>query len=279
MFCFGDYTAEDVSVEPQTMEGADDGSHHDGESINLSFVHALRQTRNVQWNDSPQECEPVRRAWHDDGQSTLFILRLVSLNQIMTFPLDPTSSWNLRGSLGWGSSFLVEEAQVSRSREIYIPYRNTNLLGQDGLFHFTDHTGLKWTYETPFAFKLPNFGPARDNGVSAVIRSLATELRILCHPPIQAHPNIVRLVGVAWVNDEDIDFYTATDRETERAWPIAVIEKADEGSVTALLSTRRYRNVQPTLLAKFKICIDVLRAISVRITGIIGTISPGQVVG
>lgn len=92
------------------------------------------------------------------------------------------------------------------------------------------------------------------------------DIRVLCHPPVQNHPNIVRLLGIAWCNEEDLSIKAAMyegDRLPKRAWPIAVIEKAPEGSLATLLKSRQYQANPPSLMTKLKICIDVLNGIVV----------------
>jgi hypothetical protein len=193
----------------------------------------------------------------ETDESVLFILRLISFHGLTTFPLDPGSNWNLRTSLGKGSTFLVEQANVSRWRDMYPPYRDPKHLDQGGDHYFSDHSGLRWTYRTPVAYKLPR---VRDKGIRGAIRELATEIRILCHPHAKNHPNIVRLLCIAWVNEEDVRGGIGPSNDS---WPIAVIEKADLGSIETLFDSPSYNATQPSLRVKFNLCVDVLRAICV----------------
>ena len=199
----------------------------------------------------------------------LFVLRLIDSKGIAIFPFDPASSWNQRNSLGEGSVYFVEEDFIPQWRERYLPYRDPALLARRNRSHFVDHRGLKWAYDTPVAYKLPHFDAARDQGSHKIVQELATEMRIFCHPSIERHRNFVRLLGVAWVSEEDMNLYATTNEESENeqpVWPIAVIEKAQEGSLKDLFRVRGSGNDSIPLMTKFKLCIDVLRAVQVVIS-------------
>lgn len=55
-----------------------------------------------------------------------------------------------------------------------------------------------------------------------VIRPLVQELRVLSHPPIRDHPNIIDLLGLAW--EKTVDW-------TGHCWPIVVLEYAGCGNM------------------------------------------------
>lgn len=58
--------------------------------------------------------------------------------------------------------------------------------------------------------------------------SLVTEVTILQHPPIQANPHIIELLGIS--------FYITAGR---RAWPVAVTSKVNRGDLTTILTHNR----------------------------------------
>jgi len=231
-----------------------------------SSLQPWRIAGNALW-DTPLQ-QTVKKDRHTYSHPILFVLRLINFKTIAMFPFDPASNWTQRTSLGQGSVYFVEEALIPQWRKLHLPYHDPALLDQRNRSYFVDHRGLKWAHDTPVAYKLPYYDTPRDRSGQRILQGLATELSILCHPSIESHPNVVRLLGVAWVNEEDINIHATNDEESESdqsAWPIAVIEKANEGSLKDLLRVRRSQNNFVPLITKFKLCIDVLRALQVGI--------------
>jgi serine/threonine protein kinase len=76
--------------------------------------------------------------------------------------------------------------------------------------------------------------------LAAVIR----EIRVFAHPPLQAHPNIVRLLGSVW-----------EDEDGAQMSPVSILEYADQGSLLDLLEFE----VMLIMLYKCRehICLDI----------------------
>ena len=118
--------------------------------------------------------------------------------KVQIFTIDPDGQWNLRPELGKGVSFLVEEANLTiSSRLSNVRYRSLEVKGPKESTHFIDHTHTAWDRDVPVAFK----------SVTKIHRrmfDLATEIRVLCHLPLQRHPNITKLLGVVFVMEQDL---------------------------------------------------------------------------
>lgn len=102
-----------------------------------------------------------------------------------------------------------------------------------------------------------------------LMEDLVTELRIVCHPPLQRHPNIVHVLGFMWVRDQQIFANVMElDEESEelgepREWPTVITEKAPYGSLHDFLRSKTYKDFRPSLRAKVQLCVDVLNGIEV----------------
>lgn len=60
------------------------------------------------------------------------------------------------------------------------------------------------------------------------LEAILLELRVLSHPPLRNHPNIVQLMGVAWQGD-------AQDQNMK--WPVLIVDYADKGSLLDVLES------------------------------------------
>jgi len=202
-------------------------------------------------------------------QSLLLILRLLSYYKIQLFSVDPSQKWNLRKTLGVGSTFSVDGADLPIWRTLSnLQYRNLDLKGPGEKFYFNDHTQTKWDQNTLVAYKALVTNKDMDRSVITV--DMITELRVLCHPPLQNHPNIVRLLGVAWVREIDLgSTLTPTPNQNAEdfkmcAWPTVVVEKAPFGSLLGFLRSDEFKATRSSLVAKVYLCLDVLNGITVR---------------
>ena len=213
------------------------------------------------WMDNPR-----------DNRSILLILRLISDRGLKLLPLDPDANWNLRRRLGTGVASLVEEAELPQMFESFPSYREPPFSLRGGPSYFTDHSNLKWRYDTPVAYRLPEYPTNREFDARNLLDGVEKDIRVLCHPPIQKHPNVVRLLGIAWCNEEDLNLKAALQDHGESykiAWPVAVIEKAPLGSLETLLRSPQYLNSRPSLMAKLGICVDVLRGLAVSLKALL----------
>lgn len=160
--------------------------------------------------------------------------------------------------LGSGASFAVEEALLRISSTILQrPYRCRNATN---VFQtrFTDPRGMPWAENSSVAHKKSSKPTNLDETFN--------ELRVLCHGPLLDHPNIVRLLGVAWYIDQDAeesDSAPGLDSTKSLDSPVLLTEKAPHGSLDQFLSSDTRRRI--SLRTKMKLCLDVLVGLLVSI--------------
>jgi hypothetical protein len=226
--------------------------------------------RDFQSSDAPTNQPPGINASndpHDDSvledYPLLLCLQLVAHHNVSVFSIRRGRKWNTRESLGHGVTFDVEQADLPvREAVSDLQYYDISKGRRDGFF--TDHTGIKWSYDTVVAYKslFAQGRRSRENLFSGLLR----ELRILCHPPLQKHPYIACFIGLAWVREEDMAS-EAVDEETEikesREWPILITEKAELGTLGKFVHYRAFCLKRISLLAKVRLLSNVLEAILV----------------
>jgi hypothetical protein len=195
---------------------------------------------------------------------------LLSLHKGTIFSVEQNQKWNLRRALGKGISFKVTETDMPIwSALSHLRYRSLNLRGPGEKFHFVDHTNTSWDINTIVAYK--STAPQTKR-----MDSILSELRVMYHPPLQRHPNIVSVLGVTWAMELETDiessnsavdlvppFETSGQREPLQEWPSIVIERAPHNCLSDFLSTSKL-GVRISLSAKLRLCGDILNAITVR---------------
>lgn len=77
-----------------------------------------------------------------------------------------------------------------------------------------------------------------------LLRAALLEVRVLTHPPLQDHPNIIKLFDLTWEPDLDL---------IDHAWPVIVLEYADHGS----LADFQEACPEITFSLKRQLCLDV----------------------
>jgi serine/threonine protein kinase len=77
-----------------------------------------------------------------------------------------------------------------------------------------------------------------------LLQAVLLEIRVLTHPPLKTHPNIIKLLHLIWEPDSDL---------LDRAWPIIVLEHAENGTLADF--QRDYLNLPFSL--KRQLCVDV----------------------
>ncbi|KAL2065988.1 hypothetical protein VTL71DRAFT_2059 [Oculimacula yallundae] len=202
------------------------------------------------------------------GRVLLSIFRILQSRKVKSLTLPLETRFNTRRVLGSGASFAVEESYLPIDTARYLQfYRLLDLGPPDKKLHFVDHTGTKWASDTQVAYKTYSVrkGDFDVGFESRRLDDIRTELQVLCHSPLQKHPNIVRLLGVAWVPDESPE---STDNITEASpyqhpleWPTVVTERAIHGSLRDFLRSDRYKQSEASLKAKWNLCLDVLYGI------------------
>ncbi|KAF2823777.1 hypothetical protein CC86DRAFT_59943 [Ophiobolus disseminans] len=197
---------------------------------------------------------------------TLLIIQLLSHHNIKIFPADTQITQYNKELLGVGSTFHVQASSLPIwQARAHTRYRDPTFPRQGEKFHFTDHTQAKWNFTTIGAYKslVYEADPERDR--DRLMRDLLMELRILSHPPLQRHKNIVHVLGFAWIQDNQ--FLTdVQDRQVgnvgeRREWPVVVTPKAQHGSLHAFMRSEMFRIVPVSLRAKLSLCADVLNGL------------------
>jgi hypothetical protein len=203
------------------------------------------------------------------GAQLLYILGLLNLHSGTIFSVEQKQKWNSRQALGFGASFNVTETDMPIwSALSHLRYRSLDLRGPDERTNFIDHTNTSWDINTSVAYK--SIG-SQNKHMDAVLQ----ELRVLYHPPLQRHPNIVSLLGVAWAAELETDIEnensavdlvwsvdTSGQKDPPQEWPSVVIERAHYKSLIDFLNTPTTR-VRISLSAKLRFCTNILNAISV----------------
>ena len=222
----------------------------------------LRKSRQRRVNVSSLKYQGVGSSFSTDlEQQLVLILRIMGLYKLQHFLVPATAQWNKRRGLGEGISYTVEEASLpvwrALSHTTYCHPRGR--VDQKQISYFTDHTGTRWDSNTRVAFKVP---PSDQEILSEVIQ----ELQILCHPPLRNHPNLVRLLGIAWIHQTSVDIAQPKEDERQRVrrdQPIVVTEYASHGSLYDFLQSHAYTVQRVSLKTKLRLCTDLLKGMLV----------------
>ena len=234
-----------------------------------SFSDRHNRLRHRQRQDSDEQDSTAipgsQSAPYHASESLLELFCVISHHKLQIFSVEPSQQWNVRHALGHGASFQVDQTGLPISSTLsHLRYRNLNIKGPDEDFHFTDHTGTRWAHNASVAFK----SVRKKNGV---LHDLVKELRVYCHKPIQQHPHIIRLLGIAFYTEQDLvaDNDSASMYPGNRShftWqeiPLLVIESAPHASLTDFLKSPEFTKIPTSLKTKIRLCTEVLSAIEV----------------
>ena len=166
-----------------------------------------------------------------------------------------------RTVIGDGASCTVEEGRLPLENLLdSLCYHIPKLRP---LFHrgnFVDHNGISWAPDTATAFKVIALKEDSEIQKSLRLEELTSEVRVLSHGPLQTHPHIINLLGVAWTRMPSPDGIKA-DTE-DRLTPAALLELTPHGSLLKFL----HKPKSPVSMeTKLKLCNDVLLAIQVNL--------------
>jgi hypothetical protein len=244
----------------------------------ISTIHASRHRSRLSTLDGDEEpveispdVAPVSNESESAERLLLKILRVLQYSKVAALAIPPGTEFNTRRILGYGTSFAVEQSFIPiKSTSYYEAYRRLDLESPDTKTHFIDHTGTKWETTTEVAYKRLSIkkNELDQNFDRRRLDDTLVELRVLCHESLQTHPNIVRLLGVAWLKDESLDVRTEGHEQSIHSgpqyWPVAVTEKAEYGSLHDFLASDQFKASRTSLKAKVKLCLDVLFGLLVR---------------
>jgi serine/threonine protein kinase len=181
--------------------------------------------RSISVSVSPNSAAPAQRS------SRAHVLSLIELaNTVFSFsqlfiPLTYRSATAVETArpLGEGSSFIVSLRKLPRDLR-----ETTNIIYSDP-HNISYHPGPK-RIPTHVVYKTANI--KFDNHGFAIaehenrFRSIVLELCALSHPPLLHHPNIVKLLGIAWGNNP----FSSSMR-----LPVLIMECAEHGTLRDLL--------------------------------------------
>lgn len=159
------------------------------------------------------------------------LLQMITAHKIPIFHFNPYGRWNLRAPLGNGAVARVEESSLVHSQErvMQVNYRSPGDTNGGSHFSITGYGGEKWLADTQFAFRVANL---QLDTIDPIAEALLNDLEVWCQPASQQHPNISRLLGVAWMHEDHIYMEDRLQRNTIRDLPeipVAIIERADHG--------------------------------------------------
>ena len=81
-----------------------------------------------------------------------------------------------------------------------------------------------------------------------IFHMVINELLVLGHPPIQAHPNIVRLQGICWDISSD-----------NKVWPVLVFEKSPFDDLNSFATRQIGKGLG--IRQRLKLCVDIGEAL------------------
>ena len=88
-----------------------------------------------------------------------------------------------------------------------------------------------------------------ERAIMKQVANMMLELRVLTHPPLMAHPNIVKLLCVSWEADAIVRYLK---------WPVLVVELADIGTLRDALD-----NFAPlSFELRLSLVMDVMRGLA-----------------
>ncbi|OXV06467.1 hypothetical protein Egran_05765 [Elaphomyces granulatus] len=140
------------------------------------------------------------------------LISLLSYVRTKKIPIIPISVPDVRCVLGHGLSFLVNGAEMP---ETYIDHRS----------------GVEFPKGMIVAMKRSVVRDDMTDIIGHRMRVLFTEILTMCHPPLLAHPNIVKLLGICLeIEGPGI---------SKIAIPVLVVECAELGNLAEVLETAR----------------------------------------
>jgi hypothetical protein len=213
--------------------------------------------------------QPISHSKSSDRPWTplLSILRILQFSKVHSLGVNASPMFNTRRLLGRGISFVVEEAALPLPSTTLVGFRQLNIPDITKNIEFTDHTGTKWANTTQVAYKEFAVDEMRLDSefFRQRLKDTTVELQVVCHAPLHNHPNIVRLLGIAWLRDQDLGTIGDGPQTPPYPleWPTIVTERAPGGSLHNFLTSKTYNSSQVSLKVKWSLCLDVLYGVAV----------------
>lgn len=172
--------------------------------------------------------------------STILRDNLISfLSYIKTrdIPILPVTEPDVRSVLGRGTFFLVNGAEVP---ETYIDPVSGTVYPQGKVVAFKR------------AVRSGEIHPIQDR-----IRALFNEILTMQHPPLIAHPNIVKLYGIGF-ETENLGLGSP-----QNAVPVLILEVAELGNLAEVLETARKEERSLSFEQKLSLCLDIAHGLEI----------------
>lgn len=164
------------------------------------------------------------------------LISFLSYIKTQNIPILPVTKPDIRTVLGQGASFLVNGAEIPRT-------------------YVDPVTGTVFPQGMIVAFKRSILNQDMSDPIADRIRVIYNELLTMHHPPLRAHPNIVKLLGVA--------FETEGPSEAQNAMPVLVPECAELGNLAEVLETARKEDRPLKFEDKIALCIDIAHGLEI----------------
>jgi Protein tyrosine and serine/threonine kinase len=164
------------------------------------------------------------------------LISFLSYVRTKEIPIMPIGLPDVRCVLGQGLSFLVNGAEVP---ETYI----------DRL------SGIEFPKGMIVAMKRSAVHDGMTDIIGSRIKVLFNEVLTMCHPPLLAHPNIVKLLGICLeIEGPEI---------SKIAMPVLVVECAELGNLAEVLETARKEERPLGFEEKLALCVDVAHGLEI----------------
>lgn len=164
------------------------------------------------------------------------LISFLSYIKTQNIPILPVTKPDIRCVLGRGASFLVNGAELP---EEYID----------------PVSGVVFPRGMVVAFKRAILNSDMQDPVADRIRAILTELLTMQHPPLRAHPNIVKLLGIG--------FETEGPNDTQNAIPVLIPECAELGNMADVLERARREDRPFKFDGLMSLCLDITRGLEV----------------
>jgi serine/threonine protein kinase len=161
------------------------------------------------------------------------LISFLSYVKSQNIPILPVSLPDVRSVLGQGASFFVNGAEMPET--------------------YTDEvTGTVLPKGLVVAFKRATMSENMTDIIADRINIIFNEVLTMLHPPLLAHPNIVRLLGIGF-ELEGMD----------HVMPVLIPECAELGNLAEVLETARKEDRPLDFEEKLSLCIDVAHGLEV----------------
>ena len=165
------------------------------------------------------------------------LILFLSYVKTRDIPILPVTKPDVSSVLGQGASFLVNGAEIPET--------------------YTDPvSGTVYPQGKIVAFKRAVLS-GRMHRIQDRIRVHFNEILTMQHPPLLAHPNIVKLHGIA--------FETANMRlgSPQNAIPVLILEVAELGNLAEVLETARKEERPLRFEDKISLCLDITHGLAI----------------